>query len=103
MNNRFDVGAFLDDEEIGYTKTETTYKGKPCTKYTLKYCPFDESHLGPDSVIFQYENGNIAFKCLHDSCKDKKWADVSVDCRGQIPRKCRAILPFEVRGRAWQS
>ena len=27
----------------------------------------------------------------------------TVDCRGQIPRKCRAILPFEVRGRAWQS
>ena len=33
-------------------------------------------HKAPDSSIFVLNNGAIGFKCLHNSCQDKKWKDV---------------------------
>lgn len=50
--------------------------GTNCTIYPLSSCPFDHSHTNGDSKIFHYSDGAIAFKCHHNSCKDKKWQDV---------------------------
>ena len=53
-----------------------TKEGKDCTIYELERCPFDSSHIDGDSKIFHYQNGAIAFKCHHNSCRGYKWQDV---------------------------
>ena len=51
-------------------------QGTGCTIYPLANCPFDHSHTNGDSKIFKYNDGAIAFKCHHNSCRGKKWQDV---------------------------
>lgn len=72
---RFDIERCLNDAEISYEKISHKYKNQPCTKFALDHCFFDAAHINNDACIFQYENGNIAFKCFHESCKNKTWKD----------------------------
>lgn len=43
------------------------------TKWQLDVCPFNPEHKSPDSVIYQGANGEIAFKCSHNSCANNDW------------------------------
>ena len=70
--HEFDVENFMREHGIKYT--EKQYRDG--VKYVLDVCPFDGSHRAPDSAIFRMNNGAIGFKCLHNSCADKKWQDV---------------------------
>lgn len=54
----------------------STDQGTGCIIYPLANCPFDHSHTNGDSKIFKYNDGAIAFKCHHNSCRGKKWQDV---------------------------
>lgn len=69
---QFDVEDFMQRYGIGYTAKN--YNGG--VKYVLNECPFDGSHKAPDSAIFKANSGAIGFRCLHNSCADKKWQDV---------------------------
>ena len=69
---QFDLEQWLQKYGIGY-KSES-YQGG--TKYVLDHCVFDENHKGKDAVIFKAANGAIAYHCFHNSCAEKKWADV---------------------------
>ena len=42
----------------------------------LEHCVFDASHTGRDAVIFQRDNGALAYVCFHNSCSHYKWKDV---------------------------
>lgn len=60
---------WLDDHGIQYTE-------KPY-KYGHKYqmiCPFDATHTSPDAACYESPNG-WQFKCSHNSCKGRKWAE----------------------------
>ena len=75
--NNYSADSFnLEDwlNKYGLHYRPTSYGGG--TKYILDHCPFDNSHTGKDAVIFKMSNGAIGFKCLHNSCADKKWKDV---------------------------
>lgn len=67
----FDLPKFLSEHNINY-KTENVAGG---TKYILDHCLFDESHKGKDAVIFQRENGAIAYHCFHSHCEHFTWRD----------------------------
>lgn len=69
---KFNLPTFLDKHGIGY-KTQSVAGG---TKYILDHCVFDENHKGKDAVIFQRDNGAIAYVCLHNSCSQYTWRDV---------------------------
>ena len=69
---QFDVEEFMNRHGIEYTAKP--YNGG--VKYVLSECPFDGSHKAPDSAIFKANSGAIGFRCLHNSCADKKWQDV---------------------------
>ena len=69
---KFDVEAFLQKHNIAY-KAQSITGG---VKYILDHCVFDETHRGKDAVIFQRENGAIAYHCFHAHCEHFKWADV---------------------------
>lgn len=70
--DKFDLPTFLNKHGIGY-KTQSVAGG---TKYILDHCVFDENHKGKDAVIFQRDNGAIAYVCLHNSCSQYTWRDV---------------------------
>ena len=69
---RFDLPSFLSQHGVAY-RTENVAGG---TKYVLDHCIFDESHKGKDAVIFQRDNGAIAYHCFHSHCEHYTWRDV---------------------------
>lgn len=71
---KFDLPSFLQKHNIAY-KVENIAGG---TKYVLDHCVFDESHRGKDAVIFQRDNGAIAYHCFHSHCQNYKWSDVRI-------------------------
>lgn len=70
---KFDLDAFLQKHNIGIKKIETVAGGK---KYVLEHCVFNEQHRAKDAVIFQKDNGALAYVCLHASCSHYTWKDV---------------------------
>lgn len=68
---KFDVENFLNKHNIEYKK-ENYNDGD---KYVLKHCAFNESHTGKDAVVFQRNNGALAYVCLHNSCSHYTWKD----------------------------
>ena len=70
--SEFNLENWLSKFNIRYTPS-TFADG---AKYILECCPFDSNHKGKDACIFQAKSGAISFKCLHNSCSDKRWQDV---------------------------
>lgn len=68
----FDIVDWMNSHGLQYT----VKAGDGYTKYILDECPFDSNHKAPDSMIIRQHSGAIGFKCLHNSCSDKKWQDV---------------------------
>lgn len=73
--NEFDVEEWLKKHGLRYK--EASWRDG-CKKLVLDHCPFNHQHKAPDSMILVQSNGAIGFKCLHNSCQDKKWKDVRV-------------------------
>ena len=73
FSDSFDIDKFIADNRIE-VKNETSVNG--VRKMVLAECPFDTNHKAPDSAIFVLQNGAIGFRCLHNSCRDKRWQDV---------------------------
>ena len=69
----FDLDEFLDKHGIIVKEKVTTRDG---VRYILDHCVFNESHRGRDAMIFRWNNGAIAYKCLHASCSSYQWRDV---------------------------
>jgi len=68
----FDLIGFFNKHGIEYR----TVKTSTGTRYILKECPFGGSdHADPDSMVFQYDNGAIEFKCFHNSCQHYHWKE----------------------------
>ena len=72
-SGEFDIEDWMREHGLQPVKI---MPGDGCTIYPLENCPFDHSHTNGDSKIFKYNNGAIAFKCHHNSCRGKVWQDV---------------------------
>jgi archaellum biogenesis ATPase FlaH len=72
---KFDLDGFLQRHNIEVAKVEQIAGGK---KYILKHCVFNEQHKGKDAVIFQRDDGAIAYHCFHQSCAHYTWRDVRI-------------------------
>ena len=80
-----DIERLLTDLKIPFKKQRYSDQNGNVdahTKYWIT-CLFDSSHTGKDAVIIQYDNGAIVYKCLHNSCKSKRWSDVIKLLRSQ--------------------
>ena len=75
---RFDVPAYLAQHGLA-VRNESEGKGD-WHHWNLEACPFDASHQYPDAILAQNAAGAITFKCLHDSCREKRWHDVRKKC-----------------------
>lgn len=69
----FDVESFCDRHGIEY-EPPTLYRGGD--KWILPVCPFDPSHNNRAAAMYRTDKGIYAFKCLHDSCREKKLRDL---------------------------
>lgn len=87
---KFDLERLLNDRGLNYKKREYQHKSKPCIRYELEYCFFDESHVNNDACFFQYEGGGIVYKCLHNSCAGYGWKDV----RGNLEEKGISLADY---------
>ena len=72
-SSEFNLENWMDEHGLKPLRKDS---GNDCIIYPLANCPFDSSHTNGDSKIFQYSDGDIAFKCHHNSCRGKKWQDV---------------------------
>ena len=70
---RFDLRTFINANGIA-VKRETSWNGG--RRWVLEHCVFDPAHTGSSAAIVQLSNGAIAYCCQHNSCRDRKWADV---------------------------
>lgn len=68
----FDIDAFLNEHAI---KVRNVVETASYTKYVLDSCPFNSSHMAPDSAVFKMRNGSLGFKCLHNSCSHYSFRD----------------------------
>ena len=68
----FDVVEFMHRHGMTY-REDSNDRAKI---FKLDQCPFDHSHKDGDAKIFLYQNGAIAFKCHHNSCRSYRWQDV---------------------------
>lgn len=67
-----DAATWLDKHGITYSGTKPSDKGG--TIYLLDNCPFNESHT--NATVIQMSSGALAFRCLHNSCRDYGWKDL---------------------------
>lgn len=95
-SEKFDLVQFLNRHGITYKQVQSN----DGTRYILDHCFFDENHKGKDAVLFQYNTGAVAYKCLHQSCSAKTWRDVRLlfepdayDYESQPPKQYRQIAP----------
>lgn len=72
QREEFDLLGFMSDHGMTYTEDSNDR----ARIFKLDACPFDSNHRDGDAKIFLYHDGAIAFKCHHNSCRDKRWQDV---------------------------
>ena len=68
----FDLAGFLSRLGIGYR--EDLHEGRE--RYKLEHCPFNSEHGFGEAAIFRDSAGVLGFRCLHNTCTDKRWTDV---------------------------
>jgi|GEM_PF-5163215 len=69
-----DLNAFIAKHNIEVTRSES-WDGTGW-RHILAHCIFDPSHTGSGAVLGKSPTGAVFYKCQHDSCASKKWADV---------------------------
>lgn len=72
-SERFSLDDFIAKHGIPVTGKATVADG---TRYYLQHCLFDSNHKGKDAVLFQHNNGAVAYKCYHNSCSCNDWQKV---------------------------
>lgn len=70
---RFDLDGFIKKHNLPVKRVDNISGGR---KYVLEHCLFNDQHRGKDAVIFQRDNGAIAYHCFHNSCSSYTWKDV---------------------------
>ncbi len=71
--HKFDLREFIQKHGIEVRQEVRAAGG---TRFILDHCVFNPDHRAKDAMLFQYDDGTIAYKCLHASCSQYKWRDV---------------------------
>ena len=88
----FDIDSFINQTGI---EVQKDFMDNGTRKIILKECPFDSNHKAPDAAIFVLPSGALGFRCLHNSCRDRRWQDV----RKLFDPTCYDRQPDEHQGR----
>lgn len=69
----FDIDGFLSRHGVEVKRKITGSRGQ--TIWELSQCPFDPEHARGEAFVSRELDGTLGFRCHHDSCQDKHWAD----------------------------
>jgi len=69
----FDIDSFMAAHGLEIL-SDQPWDGKRRIK--LARCPFNAEHVGGSAALFVFASGAISFRCQHDSCAGRKWANV---------------------------
>jgi hypothetical protein len=69
MRSEFDIEGWLGRSDLEVVAGPEPYHGG--RRWTLRSCPFNPEHLKP--VVLQLASGAPAYRCLHQSCRDRDW------------------------------
>lgn len=72
VGGAFDLDGFL--ARLGIPFEQDLHEGRD--RFKLAHCPFNPEHGKGEAAIFRRPGGALGFKCQHNSCSDKAWADV---------------------------
>lgn len=72
-DEKFNLDEFIARHNIPVTHKVQVADG---TRYYLEHCLFNEQHKGKDAILFQHNNGAIAYFCYHNSCQGNDWHKV---------------------------
>ena len=72
QSGQFNLEDFLHRHGIQYKVDQ--HDGRE--RFKLAKCPFNSDHVTGEAAIFRTTDGQVGFKCMHDSCSDKHWRDV---------------------------
>lgn len=72
-NERFNLDDFIAKHNIPVTHKVQVADG---TRYYLEHCLFNDHHKGKDAILFQHNNGAVAYFCYHNSCSGNDWRKV---------------------------
>ena len=77
-SNGWDIPQLLEQRGLRYEQDDNyiTNSGERATRYTLEVCPFNAAHNDRSACIVHWASGALAFKCHHDGCLGKGWADL---------------------------
>lgn len=73
QRSEFDLEQWCASHGITITGSHKSADG---TRFYLEHCLFNPDHAGKDAVLFRYDSGAVAYKCLHDSCRGFGWKEV---------------------------
>ena len=85
---QFSLEEFLQRHEFRYKLDRHDDR----ERFKLAHCPFNPDHTGGEAAILRSSDGQLGFKCFHDSCSDKHWRDVRLLLDG--PRATSDIVGF---------
>lgn len=82
-----DVRAWLHEHKLNYRIKEVTENGEIAYRYELENCPCNVHDNSYCSAILVFADGNAAFNCFHDHCKDYTIQDMleKYPLVGQLP------------------
>jgi hypothetical protein len=87
---QFDLGAFILENQIAVHHTKP-YDGGTC--YVLRHCLFDDAHTGTCAMLLQRGNGQLGYRCFHESCQRYHWHDIRMKYergRSSVPTRAGA-------------
>ena len=79
----FDVRTWLTDHGLVVQREKPWHAG--ATVLELAVCPFNAEHAGSAVVILD-ATGRFLFRCLHNSCTEKRWNDLRTLLEPDRPR-----------------
>ncbi len=69
----YDIDLFIQKNGLEIRRDDPWEGGR---RIQLEKCPFNAEHVGGSAALFVMASGAIAFRCQHDGCTGRKWADV---------------------------
>jgi hypothetical protein len=94
---RFDLDSFIQQHGIAVKQIKQWRDG--ASKLVLEHCVFDDTHRGTSAIILQFPSGAQDYRCKHNTCFGRKWADMREKYEpGYQQRKNNRTVEFTVDG-----
>lgn len=79
----FDIDSWIERHRVPVGSPEPWLRNG--RRWPIQVCPFNADHNRGEAVLLQLPGGALAFKCHHNSCREKQWKEFRALYDGQYP------------------